>query len=89
MWTRSGLNAGDEILELNGKEAHSLDFSDMKVAFSLSSLALTISTLPPLERRQLCFLPPRRSDAADDPYTDIFSQSQGDLTWTNAEGKYS
>uniref|UniRef100_A0A3Q2ZKT1 TIAM Rac1 associated GEF 1 n=1 Tax=Hippocampus comes TaxID=109280 RepID=A0A3Q2ZKT1_HIPCM len=74
-----GLNAGDEILELNGKEAHSLDFSDMKAAFSLSSLALTVSTLPPLERRQLCFLPPRRSDAADDPYTDIFSQSQEEI----------
>ncbi|XP_061137576.1 rho guanine nucleotide exchange factor TIAM1 isoform X2 [Syngnathus typhle] len=72
-----GLNAGDEILELNGKEAHSLDFSDMKAAFSLSSLALTVSALPPLGRGQLCFLPPRRSDA--DPYTDIFSQSQEEI----------
>nr|XP_057935458.1 rho guanine nucleotide exchange factor TIAM1 isoform X2 [Doryrhamphus excisus] len=74
-----GLNAGDEILELNGKEAHSLDFSDMKVAFSRSSLALTVNTLPPVDRRQLCFLPPRRSDVEEDLYTDIFSQSQEDI----------
>ncbi|XP_061537071.1 rho guanine nucleotide exchange factor TIAM1 isoform X2 [Phycodurus eques] len=74
-----GLNAGDEILQLNGKEAHSLDFSDMKAAFSLSSLALTVSTLPPLERRQLCFLPPRRSDVEEDLYLDIFSQSQEEI----------
>ncbi|XP_057694474.1 rho guanine nucleotide exchange factor TIAM1 isoform X1 [Corythoichthys intestinalis] len=74
-----GLNAGDEILELNGKEAQSLDFSDMKAAFSLSSLALRVSTLPPLERRQLCFLPPRRSHTQDNLYTDIFSQSQEEI----------
>ncbi|XP_061916984.1 rho guanine nucleotide exchange factor TIAM1-like [Entelurus aequoreus] len=74
-----GLNAGDEILELNGKEAHSLNFSDMKAAFSRSSLALSVNTLPPLERRQLCFLPPRRSDVEEDLYTDIFSQSQEEI----------
>uniref|UniRef100_A0A3Q3R1Z6 TIAM Rac1 associated GEF 1b n=1 Tax=Monopterus albus TaxID=43700 RepID=A0A3Q3R1Z6_MONAL len=74
-----GLNAGDEILQLNGKDSHSLNFSDMKVAFSQASLALTVNTLPSVDRRQLCFLPPRRSDAEEDLYTDIFSQSQGDV----------
>uniref|UniRef100_A0A673C5I6 TIAM Rac1 associated GEF 1b n=1 Tax=Sphaeramia orbicularis TaxID=375764 RepID=A0A673C5I6_9TELE len=78
-----GLNAGDEILQLNGKESHSLNFSDMKAAFSQASLALTVNTLPSVDRRQLCYLPPRRSDAEEDLYTDIFSQSQGQKsnTW--------
>uniref|UniRef100_A0A3P9PE75 TIAM Rac1 associated GEF 1 n=1 Tax=Poecilia reticulata TaxID=8081 RepID=A0A3P9PE75_POERE len=58
-----GLNAGDEILQLNGKDSHSLNFSDMKAAFSQVSLALTVNTLPSVDRRQLCYLPPRRSDA--------------------------
>uniref|UniRef100_A0A3P9MAH6 TIAM Rac1 associated GEF 1b n=1 Tax=Oryzias latipes TaxID=8090 RepID=A0A3P9MAH6_ORYLA len=74
-----GLNAGDEILQLNGKDSHSLNFSDMKAAFSQASLALTVNTLPSVERRQLCYLPPRRSDAAEDLYTDIFSQSQEEI----------
>ncbi|KAK1899536.1 T-lymphoma invasion and metastasis-inducing protein 1 [Dissostichus eleginoides] len=74
-----GLNAGDEILQLNGKESHSLNFSDMKAAFSQASLALTVNTLPSVERRQLCYLPPRRSDAEEDLYTDIFSQSQEEI----------
>ncbi|XP_047449508.1 rho guanine nucleotide exchange factor TIAM1-like [Mugil cephalus] len=74
-----GLNAGDEILQLNGKDSHSLNFSDMKAAFSQASLALTVNTLPSVERRQLCFLPPRRSDAEEDLYTDIFSQSQEEI----------
>lgn len=74
----AGLNAGDEILQLNGKDAHSLNFSDMKAAFSQASLALTVNTLPSVDRRQLCYLPPRRSDAEEDLYTDIFSQSQGE-----------
>lgn len=73
----AGLNAGDEILQLNGKDSHSLNFSDMKAAFSQASLALTVNTLPAVDRRQLCYLPPRRSDAEEDLYTDIFSQSQG------------
>uniref|UniRef100_A0A665V0K3 TIAM Rac1 associated GEF 1b n=1 Tax=Echeneis naucrates TaxID=173247 RepID=A0A665V0K3_ECHNA len=71
-----GLNAGDEILQLNGKDSHSLNFSDMKAAFSQASLALTVNTLPSVDRRQLCYVPPRRSDAEEDLYTDIFSQSQ-------------
>uniref|UniRef100_A0A8C6T4A5 TIAM Rac1 associated GEF 1b n=1 Tax=Neogobius melanostomus TaxID=47308 RepID=A0A8C6T4A5_9GOBI len=71
-----GLNAGDEILQLNGKDAPCLNFADMKAAFSQALLSLTVSTLPPMDRRQLCFLPPRRSGAEDDLYTDIFSQSQ-------------
>ncbi|XP_034404309.1 T-lymphoma invasion and metastasis-inducing protein 1 [Cyclopterus lumpus] len=74
-----GLNAGDEILQLNGKDSHSLNFSDMKVAFSQASLALTVNTLPSVDRRQLCYLPPRRSDAEEDLYTDIFSQSQEEI----------
>lgn len=73
----TGLNAGDEILQLNRKDAHTLTFNDMKVAFAQVSLSLTVNTLPPVDRRQLCFLPPRRSDAVDNLYTDIFSQSQG------------
>lgn len=74
----AGLNAGDEILQLNGKDAHSLNFSDMKAAFSQASLTLMVNTLPSVDRRQLCYLPPRRSDAEEDLYTDIFSQSQGE-----------
>ncbi|XP_026134553.1 T-lymphoma invasion and metastasis-inducing protein 1-like [Carassius auratus] len=74
-----GLNAGDEILQLNGKDAHTLTFADMKVAFAQVSLSLTVNTLPPVDRRQLCFLPPRRSDAVDNIYTDIFSQSQEEI----------
>lgn len=74
----AGLNAGDEILQLNGKDSYSLNFSDMKAAFSQASLALTVNTLPSVDRRQLCYLPPRRSDAEEDLYTDIFSQSQGE-----------
>ncbi|XP_056139199.1 rho guanine nucleotide exchange factor TIAM1-like [Lampris incognitus] len=74
-----GLNAGDEILQLNGKDSHCLNFSDMKAAFSKASLALTVNTLPSVDRRQLCYLPPRRSDAEEDLYTDIFSQSQEEI----------
>ncbi|XP_052432904.1 rho guanine nucleotide exchange factor TIAM1 isoform X1 [Carassius gibelio] len=74
-----GLNAGDEILQLNRKDARTLTFSDMKVAFAQVSLSLTVNTLPPVDRRQLCFLPPRRSDAVDNLYTDIFSQSQEEI----------
>uniref|UniRef100_A0A8C2H795 TIAM Rac1 associated GEF 1b n=1 Tax=Cyprinus carpio TaxID=7962 RepID=A0A8C2H795_CYPCA len=78
MFCSSRLNAGDEILQLNGKDARTLTFADMKVAFAQVSLSLTVNTLPPVDRRQLCFLPPRRSDAVDNLYTDIFSQSQGE-----------
>ncbi|KAJ8368564.1 hypothetical protein SKAU_G00085920 [Synaphobranchus kaupii] len=74
-----GLNAGDEILQLNGKEASTLNFSDMKVAFSQIALGLTVSTLPALDRHQVCYLPPRRSNGEDELYTDIFSQSQEDI----------
>uniref|UniRef100_A0A672NFT2 TIAM Rac1 associated GEF 1 n=1 Tax=Sinocyclocheilus grahami TaxID=75366 RepID=A0A672NFT2_SINGR len=74
-----GLNAGDEILQLNRKDARTLTFADMKVAFAQVSLSLTVNTLPPVDRRQLCFLPPRRSDAVDNVYTDIFSQSQEEI----------
>uniref|UniRef100_A0A3B4CGV5 TIAM Rac1 associated GEF 1b n=1 Tax=Pygocentrus nattereri TaxID=42514 RepID=A0A3B4CGV5_PYGNA len=71
-----GLNAGDEILQLNGKNSSTLTFSDMKAAFSQASLSLTVNTLPPVDRRQHCFLPPRRSDSVQHLYTDIFSQNQ-------------
>ncbi|AWO98710.1 putative T-lymphoma invasion and metastasis-inducing protein 1 [Scophthalmus maximus] len=74
-----GLYAGDEILKLNGKASHSLNFSDMKAAFSQASLALTVNTLRSVDRRQLCYVPPRRSDEEEDLYTDIFSQSQEEI----------
>lgn len=51
----------------------------MKAAFSQASLTLTVNTLPSVDRRQLCYLPPRRSDKEEDLYTDIFSQSQGEM----------
>ncbi|XP_071216372.1 rho guanine nucleotide exchange factor TIAM1-like isoform X2 [Salvelinus alpinus] len=74
-----GLNAGDEILQLNGKDSCSLNFGDMKEAFSLASLSLTVNTLPSTDRRQICYLPPRRSDAQEHLYTDIFSMSQEEI----------
>ncbi|KAJ3591359.1 hypothetical protein NHX12_009304, partial [Muraenolepis orangiensis] len=74
-----GLYAGDEILQLNGKDSHSLNFSDMKAAFTQASLRLTVNTLPSTDRRLLCYLPPRRSDVDDDLHTDIFSQSQEEI----------
>ncbi|XP_041733832.2 rho guanine nucleotide exchange factor TIAM1 [Coregonus clupeaformis] len=74
-----GLNAGDEILQLNGKDSCRLNFSDMKEAFSQASLSLTVNTLPSTDRRQICYLPPRRSDAQDDLYTDMFSMSQEEI----------
>ncbi|XP_049322920.1 rho guanine nucleotide exchange factor TIAM1 isoform X1 [Astyanax mexicanus] len=74
-----GLNAGDEILQLNGKNSSTLTFSDMKAAFSQASLSLTVNTLPLVDRRQHCFLPPRRSDSVQHLYTDIFSQNQEEI----------
>ncbi|XP_062872349.1 rho guanine nucleotide exchange factor TIAM1 isoform X2 [Trichomycterus rosablanca] len=74
-----GLNAGDEILQLNRKHSRTLTFSDMKAAFSQASLSLTVNALPPVDRRQHCFLPPRRSDAVQQLYTDIFSQNQEEI----------
>uniref|UniRef100_A0A8K9V042 TIAM Rac1 associated GEF 1 n=1 Tax=Oncorhynchus mykiss TaxID=8022 RepID=A0A8K9V042_ONCMY len=75
----SGLNAGDEILQLNGKDSCRLKFGDMKGAFSQASLSLTVNTLPSTDRRQICYLPPRRSDAQEVLHTDIFSMNQGEL----------
>ncbi|XP_055768039.1 LOW QUALITY PROTEIN: rho guanine nucleotide exchange factor TIAM1-like [Salvelinus fontinalis] len=74
-----GLNAGDEILQLNGKDSCRLKFGDMKEAFSQASLSLTVNTLPSTDRRQICYLPPRRSDAQENLYTDIFSMSQEEI----------
>ncbi|KAG1928466.1 T-lymphoma invasion and metastasis-inducing protein [Pimephales promelas] len=74
-----GLRAGDEILKLNSKPASALELADMQAAFSLPSLTLTVSTLPATDPHQLCQLPPRRSDGAQDLCTDIFSQSQEDI----------
>uniref|UniRef100_A0AAZ3PNH5 Uncharacterized protein n=1 Tax=Oncorhynchus tshawytscha TaxID=74940 RepID=A0AAZ3PNH5_ONCTS len=78
----SGLNAGDEILQLNGKDSCRLKFGDMKGAFSQASLSLTVNTLPSTDRRQICYLPPRRSDAQEVLHTDIFSMNQGELQYT-------
>uniref|UniRef100_A0AAQ4P7Q3 TIAM Rac1 associated GEF 1 n=1 Tax=Gasterosteus aculeatus aculeatus TaxID=481459 RepID=A0AAQ4P7Q3_GASAC len=72
-----GLKAGDEILLLNGKPASALQMDDMRAAFVNQALTLSVSTLPQLDPRVLCCLPPRRSDGEQDPATDIFSQSQG------------
>ncbi|XP_064817767.1 rho guanine nucleotide exchange factor TIAM1-like, partial [Oncorhynchus masou masou] len=74
-----GLNAGDEILQLNGKDSCRLKFGDMKGAFSQASLSLTVNTLPSTDRRQLCYLPPRRSDAQEVLHTDIFSVNQEEI----------
>ncbi|CAM4730036.1 unnamed protein product [Leuciscus chuanchicus] len=74
-----GLRAGDEILKLNSKPASVLELADMQAAFSLPCLTLTVSTLPATDPHQLCLLPPRRSDGAQDLCTDIFSQSQEDI----------
>uniref|UniRef100_A0A8C4HIS0 T-lymphoma invasion and metastasis-inducing protein 1 n=1 Tax=Dicentrarchus labrax TaxID=13489 RepID=A0A8C4HIS0_DICLA len=74
-----GLKAGDEILLLNGKPASALQMDDMRAAFVNHALTLSISTLPQLDPRVLCSLPPRRSDGEQDPATDIFSQSQEDI----------
>lgn len=81
-----GLKAGDEILLLNGKPASALQMDDMRAVFAKQALTLSISTLPDLDPRVLCSIPPRRSDWEQDPATDIFSQSQGEAscsTWTN------
>ncbi|XP_066535528.1 rho guanine nucleotide exchange factor TIAM1 isoform X1 [Hoplias malabaricus] len=51
----------------------------MKTAFSQASLSLTVNTLPPVDRRQHCFLPPRRSDSVQHLHTDIFSQNQEEI----------
>ncbi|KAJ8342539.1 hypothetical protein SKAU_G00324670 [Synaphobranchus kaupii] len=74
-----GLKAGDEILQLNGKDARSLNVSDMRAAFSQASLRLSVSTVPEVDPQRLCQLPPRRSDGEEDLCTDIFSQSQEDI----------
>uniref|UniRef100_A0AAY4B6Z5 TIAM Rac1 associated GEF 1b n=1 Tax=Denticeps clupeoides TaxID=299321 RepID=A0AAY4B6Z5_9TELE len=76
------LNAGDEILQLNGKPSSNLTFSDMKAAFAQILLSLTVNTLPTVERRQFCYQPPRRSDLTDEQCTDIFSQNHGLLILT-------
>ncbi|XP_063751459.1 rho guanine nucleotide exchange factor TIAM1-like isoform X2 [Eleginops maclovinus] len=74
-----GLKAGDEILLLNGKPASALQMDDMRAAFANQALTLSVSTLPQMDPRVLCSLPPRRSDAEQNPTTDIFSQSQEDI----------
>ncbi|XP_029303972.1 LOW QUALITY PROTEIN: T-lymphoma invasion and metastasis-inducing protein 1-like [Cottoperca gobio] len=74
-----GLKADDEILLLNGKPASALQMDDMRAAFVDQALTLSISTLPQLDPRSLCSLPPRRSDGEQNPATDIFSQSQEDI----------
>ncbi len=73
-----GLKAGDEILMLNGKPASALQMDDMRAAFVDQALTLSVSTLPQLDPRVLCSIPPRRSDGEQDLATDIFSQDQGE-----------
>uniref|UniRef100_A0A3B4H4L9 T-lymphoma invasion and metastasis-inducing protein 1-like n=1 Tax=Pundamilia nyererei TaxID=303518 RepID=A0A3B4H4L9_9CICH len=74
------LKAGDEILLLNGKEASALQKDDMMSAFTNQTLTLSISTLPQLDPRMVCYCPPRRSDVEQNLATDIFSQSQGKVS---------
>ncbi|KAL2094292.1 hypothetical protein ACEWY4_009011 [Coilia grayii] len=74
-----GLQAGDEILQLNGKAAAALELSDMQAAFALPSLALSVNTLAPVDPRHLCTQPPRRADHHDTLCTDIFSQNQEEI----------
>ncbi|XP_032388834.1 T-lymphoma invasion and metastasis-inducing protein 1 isoform X1 [Etheostoma spectabile] len=74
-----GLKAEDEILLLNGKPASALQMDDLRAAFLNQALTLSVSTLPLLDPRVLCSLPPRRSDGEQGPATDIFSQSQEDI----------
>lgn len=74
-----GLRPGDEILQLNDKEASELELSDLHAAFSLPSIELTVSVVPSPEACQRCPFLPRRSDTANDLCTDIFSQSQEDI----------
>lgn len=74
----SGLKIRDEILLLNGKPASALRMDDLRAAFVSSALSLSVSTLPELDPRASCFVPPRRSDWEQDPTTDIFSQNQGE-----------
>ncbi|XP_045063885.1 rho guanine nucleotide exchange factor TIAM1 [Coregonus clupeaformis] len=75
-----GLLVGDEIMLLNGKPASALGVADMRSAFVGPSLSLSVSTLPTLDPRDLCPLPPRRSNTAEhNTCTDIYSQSQEDI----------
>ncbi|XP_076876233.1 rho guanine nucleotide exchange factor TIAM1 isoform X2 [Brachyhypopomus gauderio] len=75
-----GLQVGDEILQLSGKAASVLQLSDLRSAFSLPSLTLTISRLPEAHTPLRCPpRPPRRSDTPRDLCTDVFSQSQEDI----------
>uniref|UniRef100_A0A8C4HJA0 T-lymphoma invasion and metastasis-inducing protein 1 n=1 Tax=Dicentrarchus labrax TaxID=13489 RepID=A0A8C4HJA0_DICLA len=94
----SCLKAGDEILLLNGKPASALQMDDMRAAFVNHALTLSISTLPQLDPRVLCSLPPRRSDGEQDPVSCIrfvsvsvcvlcSQQGEGDCakSWKNTE----
>ncbi|KAJ8266663.1 hypothetical protein GJAV_G00133200 [Gymnothorax javanicus] len=74
-----GLKAGDEILQLNGKDASVLNVLDMQAAFSQDSLCLSVSTVPDVDPEHLCPLPPRRSNGEEDLCTDIFSQNQEEI----------
>lgn len=65
---------------LNGKHASALQMDDMRAAFANQALTLSISTLPDLDPRVLCSIPPRRSDWEQDPAIDIFSMSQGEAS---------
>lgn len=74
-----GLQAGDQILFLNGKSACVLDMEDMRAAFENQAVTLIVSTLPQLDPRMVCSLPPRRTYGDQDTSTDIFSQSHEDI----------
>ncbi|RXM36819.1 T-lymphoma invasion and metastasis-inducing protein 1 [Acipenser ruthenus] len=74
-----GLKAGDEILQLNSKDASHWNVSDMKSAVSQPSLSLAISTVPVDKNKKYCSMPPLRSDGEEQLYSDIFSRSQENI----------
>lgn len=83
--SRPGLEAGDEILFVNGKPASALQMDDMRAAFADQVLTFIVSAVPRLDPRMLTSLPPRRSDGEHDQATDVFSQSQGRATFRCCE----
>ncbi|MEQ2282935.1 hypothetical protein AMECASPLE_005954, partial [Ameca splendens] len=74
-----GLKEGDEIQFLNGKPASALQLDDLRAAFRDHMLTLSVSTVPQLDPKVLCFCPPHRFDGEQDTTTDIFSQSQENI----------
>ncbi|XP_039600844.1 T-lymphoma invasion and metastasis-inducing protein 1-like isoform X1 [Polypterus senegalus] len=73
-----GLKAGDEILELNGKNVNNLHLLDIKTIFSQPSFSMTVFTVPVNTTKCSLTVPPCRL-IVDEAYKDIFSQSQENI----------